>query len=87
MFSFKLRQRVNKWAPLGDYKASYQELLKGHKKYREKFTAPEALVLMVDDNPMNLTVFKSLNKQTKVQVDTANDGDEGLLLAKEKKDR
>ena len=84
-FSFKLRQRVNKWEPLGDYKASYQELLKGHKKYREKFTAPEALVLMVDDNPMNLTVFKSLIKQTKVQVDTANDGDEGLLLAKEKK--
>ncbi len=84
-FSFKLRQRVNKWEPLGDYKASYQELLKGHKKYREKFTAHEALVLMVDDNPMNLTVFKSLIKQTKVQVDTANDGDEGLLLAKEKK--
>ena len=84
-FSFKLRQRVVKWEPLGDYKASYQELLKGHKKYREKFTAPEALVLMVDDNPMNLTVFKSLIKQTRVQVDTANDGDEGLLLAKEKK--
>ena len=84
-FSFKLRQRVNKWEPLGDYKASYQELLKGHKKYREKFTAPEALVLMVDDNPMNLTVFKSLIKQTRVQVDTANDGDEGLLLAQEKK--
>ena len=84
-FSFKLRQRVVKWEPLGDYKASYQELLKGHKKYREKFTAPEALVLMVDDNPMNLTVFKSLIKQTKVQVDTANDGDEGLLLALEKK--
>ena len=84
-FSFKLRQRVVKWEPLGDYKESYQALLKGHKKYREKFTAPEALVLMVDDNPMNLTVFKSLIKQTRVQVDTANDGDEGLLLAQEKK--
>ena len=84
-FSFKLRQRVVKWEPLGDYKASYQDLLKGHKKYREKFTAPEALVLMVDDNPMNLTVFKSLIKQTGIQVDTANDGNEGLLLTKEKK--
>jgi len=84
-FSFKLRQRVVKWEPLGDYKASYQALLKGHKKYHEKFTAPEALVLMVDDNPMNLTVFKSLIKQTRVQVDTANDGDEGLLLAQDKK--
>ena len=84
-FFFKLRQQVIKWEPLGDYKTSYQANLKGQKKYHEKFTAPEALVLMVDDNPMNLTVFKSLIKQTKVQVDTANDGDEGLLLAQEKK--
>ncbi len=84
-FSFKLRQRVVKWEPLGDYKASYNALLKGQKKYHEKFTAPEALVLMVDDNPMNLTVFKSLIKKTKVQVDTASDGEEGLFLAQEKK--
>ncbi|SHK26635.1 Signal transduction histidine kinase [Selenomonas ruminantium] len=84
-FFFKLRQRVVKWEPLGDYKASYQALLKGHKKYREKFTAPEALALVVDDNPMNLTVFKGLIKKTQIQIDTANDGDEGLLLAREKK--
>ena len=84
-FSFKLRQRVVKWEPLGDYKAAYQALLKGHKKYQEKFTAPEAAVLMVDDNPMNLTVFKSLIKKTKIKVDTAGSGDEGLLLAQAKK--
>ena len=84
-FSFELRQSVVKWVPLGDYKASYQANLKAHKKYHEKFTAPEARVLVVDDNPMNLTVFKSLIKQTQVQIDTANDGDEGLLLANGKK--
>ncbi|BAL84445.1 putative two-component system hybrid sensor and regulator [Selenomonas ruminantium subsp. lactilytica TAM6421] len=84
-FSFKLRQRVVKWEPLGDYKEAYQALLKGHKKYQEKFTAPEAKVLVVDDNPMNLTVFKSLVKKTQVIIDTANDGDEGILLAQNKK--
>ena len=84
-FSFKLKQHVVKWEPLGDYKASYQALLKGHEKYREKFMAPEAQVLMVDDNPMNLTVFKGLIKQTRVQVDTANDGVEGLQMMHEKK--
>lgn len=84
-FFFRLRQRVVKWEPLGDYRAACQELLKGHKKYHEKFTAPEALALVVDDNPMNLTVFKSLIKKTQVRIDTANDGDEGLLLAQDKK--
>ncbi|MBQ1868630.1 hybrid sensor histidine kinase/response regulator, partial [Selenomonas sp.] len=84
-FFFKLRQRVVKWEPLGDYKAAYQALLKGYKKYQEKFTAPDAMVLMVDDNPMNLTVFKSLVKKTKIKVDTASSGDEGLLLTQEKK--
>lgn len=84
-FYFKLKQRVVKWEPLGDYKASYQALMKAQKKYHEKFTAPEALVLVVDDNPMNLTLFKSLVKKTQVKIDTGNDGDEGLLLAREKK--
>ena len=85
-FSFTLRQRVLKWDLLGNYKASYHDaLLRNRKKYREKFTAPEALVLMVDDNPMNLMVFKSLLKRTKVQIDTADDGDAGLLLTQSKK--
>ncbi|MBQ3991439.1 MAG: hybrid sensor histidine kinase/response regulator, partial [Bacteroidales bacterium] len=43
------------------------------------------VVLVVDDNPMNLTVFKSLVKKTKIKVDTASSGDEGLLLTQEKK--
>ena len=85
-FSFELRQRVVDWEPLGDYRVSHQDaMLLQHKKYHEKFKASEALVLVVDDNPMNLTVFKSLLKQTKVKIDTANDGDEGLVLAQEKK--
>ena len=86
-FFFALRQRVIDWEPLGDYETFRHDAVqqKNRKKYREKFTVPEALVLVVDDNPMNLTVFKSLLKQTKVKIDTANDGDEGLALAQEKK--
>ena len=84
-FYFKLKQTVVKWEQLGDYAASYHALLKERKAYREKFIAPEANVLVVDDNPMNLMVFKSLLKQTRVKVDTANDGEEGLLLTQDKK--
>ncbi len=40
---------------------------------------------MVDDNSMNLTVFKGLVRQTKMKVDTAEDGNTGLALAKDKK--
>ena len=80
-FSFVLRQRVVQWEPLGDYTVSHHDaMMKNRKKYHEKFTAPEAQVLVVDDNPMNLMVFKSLLKQTKVRIDTANDGDEALSL-------
>ena len=79
-FSFELKQKVIKWEPLGDYEASYKTGLSERKKYAEKFTAPTARVLVVDDNPMNLMVVKNLLKQTKIKIDTAINGDEGLLL-------
>ncbi|WP_407398405.1 response regulator, partial [Anaerovibrio sp.] len=83
-FFFDLRQKVVKWEPLGDYRTSVHVLLKEHKKYKEKFTAPEATVLVVDDNPMNLMVFKSLLKRTKIIIETANSGDEALAMAQSK---
>jgi CheY-like chemotaxis protein len=84
-FSFKLKQKVVKWEELGDYETAYKASLGTRKKYREKFRAPEANVLVVDDTAMNLTVFKSLLKQTAVKIDTAASGDEGLALAYDKK--
>lgn len=83
-FFFDLRQKVGKWDPLGDYRTSVNVLLKEHKKYKEKFTAPDANVLVVDDNSMNLTVFKSLLKRTKIKIDTADSGDEALQMTKSK---
>ena len=81
VFSFKLKQQVVDWEPLGDYEKSYKEHLQNREEYREKFTAADARILVVDDNPMNLIVFKSLVKQTLVHIDTANDGDEGIRLS------
>lgn len=84
-FSFELKQKVIKWEPLGDYEASYKAGLKERKKYTEKFTAPNAQVLVVDDNPMNLMVFKNLLKQTEMKIDTAINGDAGLVLTQNNK--
>ncbi|MCR4989764.1 MAG: response regulator [Lachnospiraceae bacterium] len=80
-FSFAIKQKVISDEPLGNYGESYRAHVSRHKKYKEKFTAPDARVLVVDDNPMNLIVFKSLIKKTLVQVDTAEDGVKGLVLA------
>lgn len=80
-FSFSLKQKVIDWEELGDYEVSYSENNTGHTKYRAKFTAPEARILVVDDNKMNLMVFTSLIKQTLVRVDTADGADGGLILA------
>ena len=73
------------WAPIGDYEASYREHLEQKERYKERFIAPDARILVVDDNPMNLIVFKSLVKQLGMRVDTANDGNEGVMLSRENK--
>jgi len=81
-FSFRLRQKVVRWEPLGDYEAAYHAAVSSHKIYKEKFTAPDAHVLVVDDTAMNLDVFKSLLKRTKVQIMTALSGEECLQLTR-----
>ncbi len=81
IFSFELKQRVTEREPIGDYEESYKQLIADREKYHERFTAPEARFLVVDDNNMNLMVFKSLVKKTCVQVDTAESGDEGIALS------
>ncbi|MCR5097400.1 MAG: response regulator [Lachnospiraceae bacterium] len=85
VFSFRLKQKVAKWDPLGDYETAYRQSLTEHKTYREKFTAPDVRVLVIDDTVTNLTVFKNLLKRTKIQIDTAESGDAGLALTRENK--
>ena len=45
---------------------------------REKFTAPRARILVVDDVKMNLNVVRLLLKNTEIQIDLASSGDECL---------
>lgn len=51
--------------------------------YVPKFIAPDADVLVVDDNAMNLNVIKGLLKGTKVFVSTASSGEECLEKIKD----
>lgn len=83
-FSFEVRQQVLSWEELGDFKQKYKEYLNSLKKYHEKFRAPEAEILVVDDTVMNLTVVKGLLKNTQIRIDTAESGMETLEKVKQK---
>ena len=48
--------------------------------YRQSFEAPDAHILVVDDNDMNLVVVTKLLAETKIQIDTASSGAECLKL-------
>ncbi len=80
-FGFSLKQQVRKWDELGNYEEAHRSSIASRTKYHEKFTAPDAHILVVDDTVMNLLVFTSLLKSTQVKIDTAESGDDGILLA------
>jgi len=80
VFAFSLKQNVIKWDELGNYEEAHRSSIASRKKYHEKFTAPDAHILVVDDTVMNLLVFTSLLKSTQVKIDTAESGDDGILL-------
>ena len=79
-FSFTVKQRIIKDEPIGDFESSFRNFSADNKKYKEKFIAPKAKVLVVDDTDMNLTVFVSLLKTTQMRIDTAESGQKGLNL-------
>ncbi|MCR5500927.1 MAG: hypothetical protein K6F31_11105, partial [Acetatifactor sp.] len=48
-FSFRLEQQVRAWDKLGNYEESYHEYLAKQKASTAMFSAPDAVVLVVDD--------------------------------------
>ena len=77
-FTVTLPQKINDPMPIGNFEKRVEMFIKGEQAYQESFIAPEAKVLVVDDNSMNLFVFESLLKSTKIQITTAKSGMECL---------
>ncbi len=75
-FIFTLTQKVMDKKPIGEFKEVDDSMAKG--PYVPQFIAPDAEVLVVDDNPMNLSVIKGLLKSTKMFITTASSGEECL---------
>lgn len=61
---------------VSDGKISNVEWKEADERKRRSFVAPQAKILIVDDNPENLMVTSSLLKRTAVFVDTAASGEE-----------
>lgn len=82
-FTVTLEQEIVDDAPIG----SVSEFLKnrhGRTVYKQSFEAPEARVLVVDDNEMNCMVATKLLRATKVQVDVASGGAECLEMVRKR---
>ena len=79
LFYVELPQKVVSMKPIGklDEAANNEQ----NKVDKEKYHAPDARILVVDDVRMNVKVIQSLLKRTKIQIDTATSGEECLTLA------
>ncbi len=79
-FILTLEQKIVDPEGIGEFHEEEERAVKG--PYMPQFTAPEGRVLVVDDSPMNLTVITGLLKATRMQVTTAESGEECLELLK-----
>lgn len=78
-FSFVIPQKPVGDGQLGDYKANAAKANHEQAEHGSRpYTAPEASILAVDDNRVNITVVKGLLKKLKVQFDSALSGQECL---------
>ena len=68
-FTVSFPQKIIDKHPIGDLKKSLSKIRKANSSQETLFTAPEASVLVVDDNSMNLSLMKGLLKRTKINVD------------------
>ena len=82
-FSFTLEQQIVDSTPIGNLEQRIREQSTEY-TYTSAFIAPDARLLVVDDNLMNLKVFVNLLKDIKVQVDVADSGKACLERVEEK---
>lgn len=79
-FSFAVPIIIEDWTPAGrleDYRYEGEDT---EDKKVSVVVAPDAHILVVDDTKLNLLVAKALMEPTKIQIDTAEGGEEALRL-------
>ncbi|MBO4336754.1 MAG: response regulator [Lachnospiraceae bacterium] len=81
VFSFKLKQKIEDEAPIGDYRERITQRNDEDRKYTLRCSG--ARVLVVDDNDMNIKVCRNLLKIYGIVPDTAVSGVEAIDIMRE----
>ncbi|MBP3274010.1 MAG: response regulator, partial [Butyrivibrio sp.] len=79
-FIVALRQKVTRRDPIGEISIGSFAKREAEGRYIPGFKAPEARILIVDDNEMNLEVERKLLDGTDIVVETAMSGFEALAM-------
>ncbi|MCM1213599.1 MAG: ATP-binding protein [Lachnospiraceae bacterium] len=81
-FYFTIFQEVRGSSALGELGATATGGRRpmGERAYRQQFTAPQAHILVVDDDAMNRAVVRGLLKETLVKMDFADSGEKCLSM-------
>lgn len=78
-FFFELKQNIVDSTPIGDFNFRVHQIAKDY-HYHASLYAPEAKILVVDDNAVNRRVLRNLLKQTCIQITDAESGSQCLEL-------
>lgn len=83
-FSFLIEQEIVDGTPISevDYDKRHGNVIE--KEAESLFTAPDAKILLVDDNALNLQVAKDLLAPLLLQIDTAQNGRQALGMVQKK---
>lgn len=79
-FVVKLRQSIVNPQAVGNIVIGAKAGGSDKAVYKQTFEAPEASILIVDDNELNLRVESKLLANTRINVETATSGEEALRL-------
>ncbi len=82
-FNVEIPQKMINSSPIGDFSRRLNETLNKKEEYKPALVAPNARILIVDDNEMNLEVISGLLADTRMKLTTASCGSECINLLKE----
>lgn len=82
-FTAIVPQKIEDEEEIGNFKERIENEHEEVKEYKESFTAPDARVLVVDDNRTNLTVIRLLLRDTKIILTPVDSGQKAIDMVKE----
>ena len=80
VFSFQVNQKIVEAEPIGAWEERKILDMLPDSEEETEYYAPDARILAVDDNTMNLDLFKGILRDMEMQIDTALDGRQALEM-------